>query len=101
MKVGNVIGKVSLSKVHHSLVGKRWVVAVLQNLPALTGRKTEPREELIVLDEIGATPGAQVGVADGAEAAFPFYPEKKPVDAYLACILDDLQWSDEEVDKLL
>jgi ethanolamine utilization protein EutN len=34
--------------------------------------------------------GSKVGFSEGGEAAAPFYPEKKPVDAYCACILDQI-----------
>ncbi len=34
--------------------------------------------------------GSKVGFSEGGEAAAPFDPEKKPVDAYCACILDQI-----------
>ena len=33
---------------------------------------------------------SRIGFSEGGEAAAPFHPEKKPVDAYCACILDQL-----------
>jgi ethanolamine utilization protein EutN len=47
-------------------------------------------EEFVVWDELGAGVGSRVGVSEGREAAMPFHPERKPVDAYCACILDQI-----------
>lgn len=47
-------------------------------------------EDLVILDELGAGRGSKIAVSEGAEAAAPFHPEKKPVDAYCACILDQV-----------
>jgi len=45
---------------------------------------------LVIYDERGAHVGARVGVSEGAEAAAPFYPNQKPIDAYNAAILDSI-----------
>ena len=39
---------------------------------------------------MGAGIGSRIGFSEGAEAAAPFHPKKKPVDAYCACILDQV-----------
>ena len=39
---------------------------------------------------LGAGSGSRIGFSEGAEAAAPFHPKKKPVDAYCACILDQI-----------
>ena len=39
---------------------------------------------------MGPGPGDKIGVSEGVEAAMPFYPSKRPVDAYCACILDTI-----------
>ena len=90
MRVGLVVGKVSLRKVHPTLVGKRYVLVQPQSLKALAGGKQTAPEELVVLDELGATAGARVGFSEGAEAAAPFAPEKKPVDAFAGCIVEEI-----------
>ena len=48
-------------------------------------------EELVVWDELGAGIGSRIALSDGAEAAQPFRPENKPVDAYNAAILDSIE----------
>ncbi len=90
MRIGEVIGTVTLSRVHPTLVGKclRVVVPVLWD--NLLERTEEPAEEIVVLDELGAGAGSLVAMSEGREAAMPFYPDVKPVDAYAAAILDRL-----------
>ena len=101
MRIGQVVGKLSLSRVHPSLSGQRWVIVRpfdLEELKFHTGpfvgpdyrRKNPVLEELVVLDELGASPGGRIAFSEGGEAAAPFHPEKKPVDAYVACLIDQL-----------
>jgi microcompartment protein CcmK/EutM len=45
---------------------------------------------LIAYDQLGAGTGQRIGFSEGVEAAAPFYPERKPVDAYCACLLDTI-----------
>ena len=56
----------------------------------LLGQSDEPGEEIAVFDELGAGVGSRIAVSEGREAAMPFYPEVKPIDAYNAAILDSL-----------
>src|SRR5262249_2527715 len=87
MRIAEVIGSVTLSRCHPSLEGYRWIIAVPYSLKALAGKLPPDGEDLVVLDEIGAGNGL-IGVSEGVEAMMPFHPERKPVDAYCACILD-------------
>ena len=43
-----------------------------------------------MFDELGAGVGSRIAISEGREAAQPFYPEVKPIDAYNAAILDTL-----------
>jgi microcompartment protein CcmK/EutM len=92
MRIAEVIGTVTLSRCHPSLVGYRWVVAVPFSLKALRAERPDG-EDFVVLDELGAGLGQRIAVSEGAEAAQPFHPAKKPVDAYCACILDSVSVS--------
>lgn len=83
MRIATVLGKVSLAKVHPTLVGARWLLA----LPRRAADGSQP-DDLVVLDEQGAKEGSEVAISEGAEAAVPFLPAKKPVDAYAAALLD-------------
>ena len=87
MRIAEVIGTVTLSRVHPTLVGARWVIGVPFSLKGL--RAGEPDgEDLVIYDDLGAGTGSRIGFSEGAEAAAPFHPQRKPVDAYCACILD-------------
>jgi ethanolamine utilization protein EutN len=90
MRIAEVIGTVTLNRVHPSLEGYRWLVGVPFSLEALRSGKPDG-EDVVMLDELGAGPGTRVGVSEGVEASVPFLPEKKPLDAYCACILDRVE----------
>jgi ethanolamine utilization protein EutN len=89
MRIAEVIGTVTLSRVHSSLAGFRWIIGVPFSLPALQ-RGVPDGEDVVILDSLGAGNGSQIGFSEGGEAAAPFLPERKPVDAYCACILDQV-----------
>jgi ethanolamine utilization protein EutN len=94
MRIGEVIGTVTLSRVHPSLAGARWVIAVPYSLKGLREGAAPDGEDLVVFDNLGAGVGNQVAFSEGGEAAAPFHPQKKPVDAYCACLLDQVVVSD-------
>jgi microcompartment protein CcmK/EutM len=91
MRIGNVIGKVTLAKCHPMVVGGTWLVVVPLTHAGLKGDESGREEPLIVYDEWGAGPGAMIGFSEGAEAGAPFHPAPKPLDAYNACILDTIE----------
>lgn len=88
MRIGEVIGTVTLNRAHPSLTGARFKLVVPLSLANLTGESAQRAEELTVYDELGAGIGNLVAISEGREAAQPFHPEVKPVDAYNAAILD-------------
>ena len=90
MRIAEVIGKVTLSKCHESLRASTWRVAVPLSLEGMNGQKKGRGEPFVVYDEQGAGSGCLIAVSEGAEAAAPFYPETKPIDAYNAAIIDHL-----------
>lgn len=87
MRIAEVIGTLTLSRAHPSLVGARYVIAVPFSLNGLKNDIADG-EDLVVYDEIGAGLGARIAVGEGTEAAAPFLPNKKPIDAYCAALLD-------------
>ncbi len=89
MRVAEVIGSVTLSRAHPSLTGARWLIGVPFSLEALRNGAPDG-EDLVIYDDLGAGLGNRVGFSEGGEAAAPFLPNKKPVDAYCACILDSI-----------
>ena len=88
MRIAKVIGTVTLSRGHPSVTGFRWVLGVPFSLKALREDGPPDGEDLVIFDQLGAGNGNRIGFSEGGEAAAPFYPQKKPVDAYCACILD-------------
>ncbi len=90
MRIAEVIGTVTLSRVHPSMIGARWIIGVPCSLEALQADGRGDGEDLVIFDNLGAGLGSQVGFSEGGEAAAPFHPDKKPVDAFCSCILDQL-----------
>ncbi len=88
MRIANVIGTVTLSRCHPAVKGYRWIIGVPYSLTALQKDTAPDGEDIIILDELGAGYGNKIGVSEGVEASMPFHPNKKPLDAYCACILD-------------
>lgn len=88
MRIGEVMGTVTLSREHPSLRKLRWLIALPYSLHALQIAGSPDGEDLVVVDQLGAGNGQKIGFTEGIEAAAPFHPDRKPVDAYCACILD-------------
>lgn len=90
MRIAEVIGTVTLSRQHPSLPHGSFLIAVPFSLKALKESGSPDGEDIVVFDQLGAGLGHRIGVSEGREAAMPFHPERKPLDAYCACILDHL-----------
>ena len=90
MRIADVIGTVTLSRGHPSLAGARFVMGVPLSLATLRQGLPADGEDVVIFDNLGAGHGSRIGFSEGGEAAAPFYPELKPVDAFCACILDQL-----------
>ena len=93
MRLGKVIGTVTLSERHPALAGGSYRVVVPLALDNLPGRSEAVGEELVVYDDLGAGPGSTIAFSEGVEAAQPFFPTYKPLDAYNAAILDRIEIS--------
>lgn len=88
MRIAKIIGTVTLNRCHPTFVGASLKLAVPLSLKNLTGESSAEAEPLVLWDQLGAGIGSQVALSEGPEAAQPFRPEIKPVDAYNAAILD-------------
>jgi len=87
MRIGKTIGTVTLVEPHPAVRGGvfRLVVPLAAaDLAAGDG----PAEPLVAWDDLGAGEGQIVAFSEGGEAAQPFRPADKPVDAYVAALLD-------------
>ena len=89
MRIAQVIGKVTLNRCHPSFDGATLKLAVPMALEDLASG-TPQAEPLVVYDEFGADVGSQIILSEGGEAAQPFRPQDKPVDAYNAGLIDSL-----------
>ena len=90
MRIAEVIGTVTLSRAHPALVRARWIIGVPFSLKALQQNAGPDGEDVVIFDNLGAGNGHRIGFSEGFEAAVPFLPERKPVDTYCACILDQI-----------
>lgn len=97
MRIARVIGTVTLSRRLPDLKPGRYVIAealdgrALEGLENATRREKAMPESLIVFDDMGVGVGQLIAVSEGREACMPWYPEKVPVDAYAAAILDSVE----------
>ena len=89
MRLGKTIGTVTLVEPHPTMRGGalRLVVPLMT---ADLARGDGPAEPLVAWDDLGAGDGQLVAFSEGGEAAQPFRPVDKPVDAYIAALIDQL-----------
>ncbi len=93
MKLGTVIGRVTLSAVVPELRGARWLVVSPWRREDF-GRAWEapprvgPEPSLVVYDSLGGGVGQAIGYIEGREAAQPF-AVSPPIDAINAALIDE------------
>jgi microcompartment protein CcmK/EutM len=97
MRLGTVIGRVTLSKTVPALIGARWlVVSPFTREHFQRGTKTPPGmskdPSLVVYDNLGGGVGETIGFIEGAEATVPF-DEPTPIDAINAALVDEIFYS--------
>src|SRR5689334_19018323 len=94
MRLGTVIGRVTLSQTVPALLGARWLIVSpftrehfqreINSPPALSN---EPAP--VVYDDLGGGVGQTIGFIEGREAASPF-DQPTPIDAINAALLDEI-----------
>lgn len=94
MRLGKVIGRVTLSVTVPSLEGGRWLmVSPFEREHYARGVQSPPtmsREpSLVVYDNLGGGAGQTIGFVEGREAACPFLVPT-PVDAINAALVDEI-----------
>lgn len=92
MRIVEVIGRVTLSRVHPSLSGARFPIVQPMPLTALRDGAPDRGEELVAYDKLGVGRGDLVGLSEGGEAAAPFGKTPTPVDAFCACLIDAISF---------
>ncbi len=100
MKIAEVIGTVTLSRCHASFQGARLKLLTPLAVTDL-GETTAPRnDEIVAWDQLGTGIGSRVALAEGPEAAQPFRPDIKPLDAYVAALLDEVNIDPKSLNSL-
>ncbi|MBM3845236.1 MAG: ethanolamine utilization protein EutN [Verrucomicrobia bacterium] len=96
MRLGAVIGRVTLSVTVPGLEGARWLVVspftrehFQQGSVPLPGVSKDP--SLVVYDALGGGTGDTVGFVEGREAAQPF-EVAPPIDAVTAALVDSVYY---------
>jgi len=88
MRIATVLGTVTLNRTHPSLGAGRLKLVEPLDRSALAGGKNSLHDTCVIYDELGAGEGSVIAMSEGGEAAQPFRPIDRPVDAYNAAILD-------------
>ena len=89
MRIGKVVGRVTLNRAYKTLAGGRFLIIEVQDRFALAGKPRKTSESLVCYDNLGAGVGETIAFTESREACMPFYPEKRvPIDAYCSAILD-------------
>jgi len=94
MRLGTVIGRITLTLQEPAYRGGRLLVVQPWDQAQFSGAAVPPLprgSSLVAYDELGADTGSVVGFTEGAEAAQPF-PGDAPVDAYIACLVDTVDY---------
>lgn len=95
MKLGKVIGTVTLGVRDPAFRGGRWVVISPMGADELTGKNTNEVSSafsLVAYDDLGAGVGDDVLYVEGAEAMQPF-DRPIPLDAITVALLDTYQYT--------
>jgi carbon dioxide concentrating mechanism protein CcmL len=97
MRLGTVIGRVTLSHEAPSLRGARWLIIspftkehFQTGAEPPSGLSKDP--SLVIYDALGAGVGQTIGFIEGREAAMPF-PQPTPIDAISAALVDEIFYS--------
>jgi carbon dioxide concentrating mechanism protein CcmL len=97
MRLGTVIGRVTLSQAVPELAGARWlIVSPFTREHFQRGSETPPGMSkdptLVVYDNLGGGVGQTIGFVEGREAAQPF-ERNPPIDAINAALVDEIFYS--------
>jgi len=97
MKLGTVIGRVTLSRSEKSLIGGRFLIVspfsreqYAKGLDAGAGMGKNP--SLVVYDDLGGGVNDVIGYEEGAEASAPF-EQPTPIDAINCALMDEMFYS--------
>jgi len=96
MRIGHVIGKVTLNESDPSYRGGRFLMVMPLDRRQLAGGPltvtTKGTNGLVVYDNLGAGQGDVIAFSESGEAAAPF-TKPTPVDAFNCAILDRINYT--------
>ena len=94
MRLGTVIGRVTLSRAVPALTGARWLIVSPftrehfqrgSESPSGLSKDSSP----VIYDNLGGGLGQTIGFIEGREAASPF-AQPTPIDAITAALVDEI-----------
>ena len=96
MRLGAVIGRVTLGKTVPGIEGARWlVVSPFTREHYQRGRQTPAGlsgdPSVVVYDDLGGGVGQTIGFIEGREASEPF-DQPTPIDAISAVLVDEVSY---------
>jgi microcompartment protein CcmK/EutM len=96
MRLGAVIGRVTLSRTVPGIAGARWLIVspftrehFQHGAQTPSGMGKDP--SLVVYDNLGGGVGQTIGFVEGREASSPF-EEPPPIDAINAMLVDEVSY---------
>jgi carbon dioxide concentrating mechanism protein CcmL len=96
VRLGIVIGRVTLGKTVEGLHGARWLVVSpftsAHYVPDSKAPVVSKEPSLVVYDDLGGGVGQTIGFIEGREAAMPF-DKATPIDAIDAALVDKIFYS--------
>ena len=97
MRLGTIVGRVTLSQTVPAFAGARWLIVspftrehFQQGSNPPGGLSKDP--SLVVYDDLGGGLGQTIGFVEGREAAMPF-AGPTPIDAINAALVDEIYYS--------
>lgn len=90
MKLARTIGTVTLSRMHPAMQGA--TLRCIETVESIDRIDVQPLggETVVAWDVCGAGDGDLVALAEGPEAAQPFRPKVKPIDASIVALIDQV-----------
>jgi len=98
MRLGQVIGRATLSRQDPAYAGGRFLLVQPLDRAQFAGGPLRPLARIptvVVYDNLGAGVGSIIGFVEGAEATAPF-DQPTPVDAICAAIVDAIHYNPPE-----
>ena len=74
MRVGRVVGRITLNRAYKTLAGGRFIIVEVQDRFSLAGQPRKSTESLVCYDNLGAHAGDLIAFSESREACMPFYP---------------------------